>query len=185
MPKHEIKILEPRGLAGRSTRGRSAEPVAGKKVPPRGHVIVVLTKEKTPPVTLDVAFDIRGKDVMLDMQASFEIAGRTLPLNWRNLQEVNAYVMAGGIARRAPPRPGPGCQKAKDDLNALANLATDLNQKASIPFRVYAVLGETDDEAAPKVVIFQGGPIEETQAAGVKKSKGNKPQGRAAPDADE
>ena len=46
---------------------------------------------------------------------------------------------------------------AKDELKALGELGAELNQKASIPFRVYAVLGETDGEAAPKVVIFQSG----------------------------
>ena len=46
---------------------------------------------------------------------------------------------------------------AKDELKALEELTTELNQKASIPFCVYAVLGETDDEASPKVVIFKSG----------------------------
>ena len=45
-------------------------------------------------------------------------------------------------------------------------MAAELNQKASIPFRVYAVLGETDDEASPKVVIFQSGQLENPKAGG-------------------
>ena len=76
MPKHEIKILEAKGHAGRSARGKPAEPVPGNTVPVKGHVIVVLTKEKTPRVGFDIAFDARGKDVQLDMQATCEILGR-------------------------------------------------------------------------------------------------------------
>ena len=55
---------------------------------------------------------------------------------------------------------------AKDQLKALGDLAGELNQKASIPFRVYAVLGETDDEASPKVVIFQSGQLRTRRPAG-------------------
>ena len=70
----------------------------------------------------------------------------------------------------------------KDQLKALGELAGELNQKASIPFRVYAVLGETDDEAAPKVVIFQSGRGRESRRpAGPKKATPKANNRRATP----
>ena len=74
LPKHEIKILD-KGHAGRPPRGKPAEPVTGDKLPVKGHVIVVLTKEKTPHVGFSIGFDARGKDVVLDMQASLRDLG--------------------------------------------------------------------------------------------------------------
>ena len=76
MPKHEIKILEAKGHAGRPARGKPVEPVLGNTVPVKGHVIVVLTKEKTPRVASTSRSTRSGKDVLLDMQAACEILGR-------------------------------------------------------------------------------------------------------------
>ena len=55
-------------------------------------------------------------------------------------------------------------KKGRDELKALVELAGEMNQKASIPFCVYAVLGERDDEAAHRVVIFQSGQPGEPEA---------------------
>jgi hypothetical protein len=62
----------------------------------------------------------------------------------------------------------------------------DPNHKASIPFRIYAALDESDDESAPKVVLFQSGPPDEPKAGGAKKGpKGARPKGGAAAETDE
>ena len=79
--------------------------------------------------------------------------------------------------RKPPAEQVQAAKKAKDQLKALGELAAELNQKASIPFRVYAVLGETDDEAAPKVVIFQSGQLENPKAGGTKKDLKGKQEG--------
>jgi hypothetical protein len=74
----------------------------------------------------------------------------------------------------------------KDQLKALVELAGELHQKASIPFRVYAVLGETDSATSPKVVIFQSDETEIPKAGATKKNvKGNKAKGRNTPDSNE
>jgi len=88
MPKHQIKVLE-KARGGRPVRGKPAEPVPGNKVPVKGQVIVVLTKENTPRVAFDIAFDTRGKDVWLEMRANCEIMG-SLPFNFMSLQRAAA-----------------------------------------------------------------------------------------------
>jgi len=67
-------------------------------------------------------------------------------------------------------------------VKTLGELAGELNQKASIPFRVYVALGEDKDAASPRVVLFQSGQVESPKAGGTKKNaKGNK-KGRASSD---
>ncbi|MGA2257651.1 MAG: hypothetical protein ABSG53_23570, partial [Thermoguttaceae bacterium] len=194
LPKSQIKILEGKARGGRPVRGKPAEPVFGNKVSAKGHVFVTLTKENVPRIAMEIAFDARGKDVLLDMQAGCEILGN-LPLNFANLQgtaeRVGAYLMMNDSDKN-PNKKNMQAQieaakATRDQLKALAELATELNQKrASIPFCVYAVLGKGDDEASPKVVIFQSGQVENPKAGGTKKNpKGKQPKGRAAPDIDE
>ena len=63
-----------------------------------------------------------------------------------------------------------------------------IRENESIPFRVYADLSEKDDEASPKVVIFQsGGEIERPgiERPNKKAAKGNKSKGRVTPDSEE
>jgi serine/threonine protein kinase len=189
MPKSTIKIQDARVRAVR--RGKPAEAIAGDTVPVRGHVIVVLTKEKTPPVNIRISFEARGKDVMLDMASTCEVSLQTVPFNLQSLQgvaaDLNAFIMFsdasqkknGGKATVAAEKVQ-AAKMAKDEVKALGELAGELGQKSSIPFRVYSVLGEATDEAAPKVVIFQSGPMENPKAASTKKNaKGAKAKGGA------
>ena len=197
LPKHDIKILEAKAHGGRSPRGRSMELAMGDTVPAKGQVIVAITKEKTPRVEFDITFDTRGKDALVDMAAACELWGREVPFNMNALQRLSAEVGAvpdGQSGRRqGQERPQQSSAEqtqaanmVKDQLKALAELSGELNRKASIPFRIYAVLGETDDKASPRVVIFQSGEVEDQQAGTTKKNpKGPKAKGRIAPDADE
>ena len=54
--------------------------------------MVVLTKEKTPRVTFTIAFKPLGKDLVLDMQGTFEFSGDDKPFNWSTLRDAAARV---------------------------------------------------------------------------------------------
>jgi serine/threonine protein kinase len=184
MPKYEIKILEPKPRGGRPVRGKPLELIAGDTVPLKGHVFVSLIRENTPRVYFDISLDSRGKELVLDMQAYY---GQNLPLNWKSLKEVNAYVLAAEAAqtkngRQQTPEQAQATKKAKEDLKAMQVLVGELSQKTSIPFRVFALLGQADDEAS-KSVIFQSGEMESPKAGATKKNpKGNKGKGRGSSD---
>ena len=194
MPKPQIKILEAKARGSRPVRGKSAEPVFGDKVSVKGHMFVVFTKENTPRITLEIAFDARGKEALLETQATCEILGK-LPLTFTNLQGTAARIGAFLMVNDSDKNPNKKnmqaqietAHKTRDQLKALGEFATELNQKnASIPFCIYAALGKGDDEATPKVVIFQSGEFEKAKAGGTKKnSKGKQPKGRATPDINE
>jgi len=178
MPNHEIKIMEAKGHVSRSSRGKPIEPASGNTIPVKGHLVVMLTKEKTPRVAFSIGFDARGKDVLLDMQTFCEISGNKIPFNTKNLQKFSAvaeYVIAN---KDKTPKPTSeqlqAANKTNEELKALGDLATDL-KNTSIPFSVYAVLGEGDGEAAPRVVIFQSGQIENPNPLEAPKNpRGNK-----------
>jgi serine/threonine protein kinase len=189
MPKHEIKILDAKARAGR-TRAKPAEPVAGDTGRVRDHVIVVLAKDKAPHVSFSISFEVRNKDIMLDMTSSCEISNHTVAFKLDNLREAAAEIAAGLMLGEASQKRGnkaaaESIQAAKmvqEQVKSLGDLAGELEQKASIPFCVYSVLGETTE----KVVIFQSGQIENPKAAGAKKnSKGGKTKGHAAPEGEE
>ena len=177
LPKHEFKVLETKSRGGRQGRGKPVEPVTGDKVPVKGQVFVAFTKEKTPRVYVSIAFDAHAKDVQLEIQAACDIAGNMLPFNFASLQGADARL--GEYLRVSDTDKNPNkknmqdqiqaWKKTRDDLKALGELGVELNQKASIPFRVYAVLGETDDEAH-RVVIFQSGQVDNPKANGPKKN---------------
>jgi len=193
LPKYETTVLDPKGHAGRPPRGKSAEPVMGNKVSIRGRIIVTLTKDNTPRVAFIIAFDARGKDALLDVQATCDILG-SLPFNLASLQSTAAQCDVFLRMNDTDKNPNKKRMQAqidaakttRDRLKALGDLATELNQKnASIPFCVYVPLGENDDEASPKVVVFQSGEVAKTKPGGAKKNpKGKQPKGRAAPDID-
>jgi serine/threonine-protein kinase len=198
LPKHTIKIQDPKAHFGRTTREKSSNPVSGDTVPARGHVIVVLTKEKTPSVSFRVSFsaNTRGKDVILDMTSSCEVAHHAVPFNLNSLQgvaaEVGAFLMISDASQKKNGKAAASAEQiqaaksAKDEVKALGDLAGELSQKASIPFRIYSILGETSDELAPKVVIFQSGQMEKSKPAGAKKNtQGSKSKGRAPLESDE
>ena len=164
LPKYDIKILDAKAHPGKR---KSVEPVAGDTVPVKGQVMVVFTKERTPRVVCEIAFDTYPKGVQLEMQAVCDILSG-LPFNYANLREADARFES--MLKRTDSDANPqrknmqaqiqAMKTTKDQLKALAELAGELDQKALIPFRVYAVLGETDDEASPNVVIFQSGEVE-------------------------
>jgi len=193
MPKHEIKVLEVKPRGSRS-RGRSAELVTGSTVPIRHGVMVVLMKEKTPRITFTIAFKPLGRDLVLDMQTAFEFSGDSMPFNLSNLRGAAARVEAWLMMNDSDKNPnkknmqGPidAMKATRDQLKALGELADKLNQKDSIPFRVYAALDEAHDEAAHKVVIFQSGQVENAKAGGTKKNpKGKQLKGPATPQPEE
>ena len=170
LPKYDIKILDAKAHPGKR---KSVEPVAGDTVPVKGQVMVVFTKERTPRVVCEIAFDTYPKGVQLEMQAVCDILSG-LPFNYANLREADArfeLMLKRTDSDANPQRKNMQAQiqamkTTKDQLKALAELAGELDQKALIPFRVYAVLGTTrstghpDDEASPNVVIFQSGEVE-------------------------
>jgi serine/threonine protein kinase len=191
MPNCEVKVLESKGRTGRPVKGKPAELAPGNTVPIKGHVVIVVTKEKTPRVHFNVGFDTRGRDLILDLQA--EITASNAPFNLANLQataaRVGAWLMVNDSDKnphRPPKEQIEAMKTTRDQLKALGDLVAELNQKASIPFRVYVVLGDTDREASPKVVIFQSGQFEPPKPGGAKKNpKGNKSKGRGAPGVDD
>ncbi len=193
MPKHEIKVLLVKTRLGRS-QGKSVEAVGGDAVSIKRSMLVLLTKEKTPRAAFTIAFDVHGKDLALDMRGAFEFAGVKLPLDWANLRDAAAHVEAWlmmndsdkNFNRKNMKEPIEAMKTTRDQLKALGDLAGSLDRKGSIPFRVYADLGASDGEAAPKVVIFQSGQVEDAKGGGAKKSvKGKQAKGRATPDPDE
>ena len=108
-----------------------------------------------------------------------------------SLQEAAAWVEAFLMVNDSDKNPQQkqhaeqiqAAKMAKDQLKALGDLAAELNQKASIPFRVYARPGRERRRGPPKVVIFQSGQVENPRPAGRRRtSKGNKAKGRAAPE---
>ncbi len=60
MPRHEMKVVE-KGRPGHAVRGRLPEMAAGDTVPHRGHALIILSKERTPPVTFQIGFDVPRK----------------------------------------------------------------------------------------------------------------------------
>ncbi|MEI8371547.1 MAG: serine/threonine-protein kinase [Planctomycetota bacterium] len=162
MPKHKIEIMEAKGPI-RPAKGKPIGPASGNTVHAKGRVIVTLTKDNTPHVFFGIGFDTKDKEVLLNMQATCDISGKERPFNTRNILGAATfaeYVIASE-ANPEPNKPKPeqiqAAKKAKEDLKALGELATDL-KNTSIPFCVYAALGE--GEAALRVVIFQSGPLE-------------------------
>jgi serine/threonine-protein kinase len=184
LPKSQTKIMEGKGH-GRPSRTKSAEAAPGNKVSAKGQVMVLLTKENTPRVALEIAFDAGPRDVLLQTQTICEISGVPTPFTMQRLQAANTMIMVmeanqGKSGHKPSPEQEKMTKMAKDGVKALAELATELNQKASVPFRVYAALGDDTDETSPRVVIFQSGDVEKTKAGGAKKNtKGNKSKGRA------
>lgn len=188
LPKHQIKILPAARRPGRATRGKPVEPIAGDTVPLKGHALVAITKDGTPGVYFDIGFEARGKDLVLDMQAGCEIAGGEVPLNWSELRlldaRLNSFLMASDNDKN-PNKKNMQTQiqaakLARDRLKVLGEFATDLDKKATIPFRVYALLGEGEGDTAGKVVIFQSDDSKIPTATGPKKPlKGNRARGHA------
>ena len=185
MPKHVIKVMEAKGHAGKPPRGKAVELVLGDTVPAKGHVIVGLSKDDNTRVYLDIDFDVRGKELVIEMRGGCDISGGgTLLFSTKKLQEADARIsmflqMVSEMEKikNAPKPPAEKVQeakKAKDEVKALGDFAEELRQTASIPFRVYAVLGAGDGEAASRVIIFQSGQFENPKAGGKKNPKGNK-----------
>jgi serine/threonine protein kinase len=186
MPKHKIKVVE-KGLPGRAVHGRLPEMTEKDTVPNRGHALIVLSKGRTPPVTFQIGFDVRGKDAVLDTQATCEISGQPLQFsagvveNHARLARViaSSESASGRTARTAPGKEMVQAAKAASvECKALQDLLVELRKQVSIPFRVYVVAGRADDNTAPKVVIFQGDQVEESKAAEPNNNKANRPKGR-------
>ena len=182
MPKHQIEIQDPLGHGGQPARGKPVEPRSGDTVPVRGRAVVVFTTDKPPGARFVIGLDGHGRDLQLNMQAFCWIAGHKEPYSLRRLQEFKAEIDATLMTkdpkegspkkktRNAPTEQDPLLDTTKTQLKALSDLAAELSQKASIPFRVYALLGKADDEATPKLVIFQSAPLEDTKPDGANKN---------------
>jgi hypothetical protein len=150
--------------------------------------------EKTPRVAYTVTFDTHGKDLVLDMQGAVEMPGGNIPFTWQNLQGAAARIEAWLMVNDSDKNPNrknmqgqiDAAKATTDQLKSLGELAGSLNQKTSIPFRVFVALSENDSEASPKIVVFQSGQLESPKAGGTKKTpKGKQPKGRATPNSDE
>jgi hypothetical protein len=192
LPKHEIKVIE-KGHQGHTQRGKSQDTATGDNVGVKGHVFVVLTKDQTPRIAFSIGLDTHGKDITLDMQGVCEIADTRVPFNASALDvfraKVDAFLMMNENNKNrkstASSQQVQAAKKAKDQLKALGDLVGELNQKASIPFRIYVAAGQAGDEAAPKVVLFESGQVESPKP-GAKKSGNNnlRQKGRTASDDD-
>jgi hypothetical protein len=185
MPKYEIKVTDKAHPV--RTRGKPSEMVAGDTIAVKGRANVILEKDRTPKVTCQIGLEHRGKDVSLDVQAMSEVSGETFQFNTNVVQvreaRANGYVMSAespqGRNSRNPPTQQmiQAFKTASNDYKALETLITELHKQISIPFCIYVVAGAADDNAAPKVVIFQS--TAEDPAAGPKK-KGKGPVKGAA-----
>ena len=182
MPKYEVEVAD-KGHAIRG-RGRPPELTAGDTIAAKGRAVVILEKDRTPKVTCPIAFDIHGKDVSLEVQATTEISGETFQFNANMVQlraaRVNGFIMSSespqGKNSRNPPTPQmiQAAKTASADFKALESLIGDLRRQVSIPFCIYVVAGAADDNTAPKVVIFQSAADDATVNAGQKKKKGGR-----------
>jgi len=192
LPKHTIKVLE-KTHAGHGPHGKTQEAALGTSVGAKGIAFVEFTKEKTPHVTFEIGFDVQRKDITIAMQGTCEVGGESYALGSKPLQL--AYARANSIimmndnqaknSRKPPPQMLQAAKAAQADFKALGELADELNQKATVPFCIYCVVGETDD-AASRVVIFESGQTETSKAAGTKKPpRGGRQKSRITPDADE
>ncbi len=163
MPKYDVKVAD-KGHAIHG-RGRTPELTAGDTIAAKGRAVLILEKVQTPQVTCPIAFDIRGKDVSLDVQAATEISGETFQFNSSVVQlraaRVNGFIMASespqGKNSRNPPTPQmiQAAKTASADFKALETLMGELHQQLAIPFCIYVAAGAADDNTAPKVVLFQ------------------------------
>jgi serine/threonine-protein kinase len=182
MPKYEIKVTDK--VRAVRVRNKPQEMIAGDTLAVKGHATVVLEKDRTPKVSCQIAFDTRGKDVSLDVQATSEISGETFQFNAGVVQlrsaRVNGFVMSSespqGRNARNPPTPQmiQAAKTASNDYKALETLIGELRQQVAIPFCIYVVAGASDDNTAPKVVVFQSAAADATNAAGQKKNKGGR-----------
>ncbi len=200
MPKYETKVQD----NTRPARAGSARPAgnlsrgkilaaAWDTIPVKGRAVVSLTKERTPRVALTISFDVRGKDVLLDMQGACEIANRSVPFTFSALNDfaatVNEFLMMNEINknRRKPTASDEQLKlfkTAQEELKAVNDLGGEMNQKGSIPFRIYVTAGQADDATAAKIVIFESGPVEPAKPSLQKKDKVNRQRGRMVPNAD-
>ena len=115
MPKYDVKLAD-KGHPVHG-RGKSPELTGGDTIAAKGRAVLILEKDRTPKVTCPIAFDIRGKDVSLDVQATTEISGETFPFNASMIQlrsaRVNGFIMAsespqGKNSRNPPSANDPG-----------------------------------------------------------------------------
>ncbi len=182
MPKYEVKVAD-KGHAIHG-RGRPSKLTAGDTIAAKGRAVVILEKDRTPIVTCPIAFDIRGKDVSLEVQATTEISGETFQFNSSMVQlraaRVNGFIMSSESPQAKNSRNPPTAQMiqaaktASADFKALESLIGDLRRQISIPFSIYVVAGAADDNTAPKVVLFQSAADDATNAAGQRKKKGGR-----------
>jgi serine/threonine protein kinase len=188
MPKYQVKVTDKQHPF--HVRGKPQEMTAGDTIAVKGRAAVILEKEKTPPVTCQVAFDTRGKDVSLDVQAACEVSGETFQFNSGAVQlraaRVNGLIMASESSQGRNVRNPPTQQmikawkSASNDYKALETLINDLRKEVAIPFSIYVVAGAADDNTAPKLVIFQSSPDDSNGAASQRKNKGRGPKCRGA-----
>ena len=187
MPKYEVKLAD-KGHAIHG-RGKPPELTAGDTIAAKGRAVLILEKNQTPKVTCQIAFDTRGKDVSLDVQATSEISGEMFQFNSSVVQlrsaRVNGFIMSSespqGKNSRNPPTAQmiQAAKTASSDYKALESLIGDLRQQVAIPFCIYVVAGAADDNTAPKIVIFQSA-ADDAAAAGQKKNKGGRGKGRGS-----
>ena len=189
MPKYEVKVAD----KGHPVHGRGKTPelAAGDTITAKGRAVLILEKEQTPKVNCPIAFDIRGKDVSLDVQAATEISGETFQFNSREVQrravQVNGFIMSSESPQAKKSRNPPTAQMiqaaktASGEFKALESLIGDLRRQVAIPFSIYVAAGAADDNSAPKVVLFQSAADDAANAAGQKKRKGGRGKGRGVP----
>ena len=157
-------------------------------------MVVVLLKEKTPRITFTVKFKPLGKDLLVEMEGAFQLLGDDKPFNRPTLRYAAARVGEWLMMNDSDKNPNKKnmqdqidmMKATRDQLKAVGEFVEKLNPKDSIPFRVYAALSAADNEAAPKVIIFQSGQVENAKAGGTKKNPKAKPlKGPATPKSDE
>ena len=82
------------GASRPASAGKAGEPVPGNKVPRQGPGDRSAHERENASHGVRYPFDTHGKDVMLDMQATCEIPGGTMPFNCTSLQRAAAQVEA-------------------------------------------------------------------------------------------
>ena len=206
LPKADLKVLEAKKGEPKSHEvkghghGRAkpaAEPVPGDTVSMKGRLDIVLNQEKTPPCGFHVTLEQKGS-LAVTMKAYFDLGGQEWPFNKQTLQQAITFAQLSDPAsnpapksgsKKKPPPPVPGAAEAaklmKEQTVALSTLAGQLNGKAKIDFRVFALVSKPGDPTAHDVTLFQSRPLGEAPAAvpGVPAAPGGKPaaRGPAAP----
>jgi serine/threonine protein kinase len=186
LPKSDFKMIDKRPPPARGKNPKAlTEWTPGDTITTKQKLGVLLKKDKTPPVRLSIAFEPNGKYIVVDMAATFEVSEGENRFVLSDLQRASmtakSLIMMADPANykngRKPNVPQSSVQQAKttvSEIDALAELSSELNHKAKIQFQIYAQLGS---DPAQKIVLFQNIAGDE---ASPPDHKGAKKKGRGA-----